>query len=327
MYGAEGIYFVTARTVHGRLLMRPSPQVRDIVGGILARAARRYGVALRGFVVMSNHLHLLVRAQGVTLSRFMQFVLANVARKLGVLHAWRGPFWQRRFSCEPVLDVEAELERLRYILSHGVKERLVAHHSEWPGLSCLKALLGANDCYPFFNWDWRWQRPALAGVGRWSQRLVELERLELEPITAWAGCDGETRALFARQLADQIAQQHAALKKPVLGVRAVLRQPPHRPVTLTPRLSRPLCHASSRLVRVQWLQLSAEYRRAYREASIRYRAGDRSVEFPPWAFAPPPGTPLAPEPLPTAERGAPERVVEAPRRGGVEKHVFHPTDD
>lgn len=307
MYGADGIYFVTARTAQGRCLLRPSPQVREILGGILARAARRYGVGLRGYVFMSNHLHLLVRARGVALSRFMQFLLANIARKIGTLHEWRGPFWQRRFSCEPVLDAEAELGRLRYILSHGVKERLVAHHDEWPGLTCLKALEGEARRFPFFNWDWRWRRRALAGVGRWSEKLVELESLEVEPIAAWARCDAPTRALLARSLVDEIAAQYATAGKRVVGVRAILRESPRREVALQPRPGRPLCHSSSQLVRLQWLRLYAEFRQAYREASQRFRAGELTVEFPPWALAPAPGVPRS---VACAEGEAPEGVVE-----------------
>lgn len=41
-----------------------------------------------------------------------------------------------------MLDDDALEGRLRYILSHGVKECLVRKPSEWPGLSCLPQLLG-----------------------------------------------------------------------------------------------------------------------------------------------------------------------------------------
>jgi REP element-mobilizing transposase RayT len=289
MYGNEGIYFVTARTIQGRLLLRPSRQVREIIGGILGRAARRYGVGLRGFVFMSNHLHLLVRAPGNALSAFMQFLLTNVARKIGVLHRWRGPFWQRRFSCEPVLDRQAELGRLSYILAHGVKEGLVPHHAEWPGLSCLPALLGRTESFPFFNWDWRWQKKGLRGEDRWSSKLVEHEQIELEPITPWASLDSDERVSLAQSLCDELARQRQPQRRRVAGPEAVMRQHPHRTVALAPRDGRPLCHASSALVRSQWLGVYHEYRSAYRVASALFRGGQRGVEFPPWAFSPPPG--------------------------------------
>jgi REP element-mobilizing transposase RayT len=327
MYGAEGIYFVTARTLQGRLLLRPSGQVREVVGGILARAARRYGVKLRGFVFMSNHLHLLVRARGVVLSSFMQFLLANLARKVAALSGWHGTFWHRRFSCEPVLDAEAELGRLRYIVAHGVKEGLVEHASEWPGLSCLNALQGQSERFPFYNWDWRWQRPELRGVGRWSPRLVEWEELELEPISAWAACDLPTRCFLAAQLADRLASEYREARGAarVLGARAVKRQHPHREVALERRATRPWCHASSALVRCQWLRLYREFQAEYRAASLRFRAGAMDVEFPRWAFSPPPGRSAAPSREPRCL--PPARLIEESRGQRVAKHVFQPARD
>lgn len=325
MYGAEGIYFVTARTHQGQLLLRPSARVREIIGGILARAARRYGVKLRGYVFLSNHLHLLVRAPGVALSGFMQFLLSNIARKISALLGRVGTFWQRRFSCEPVLDAEAELDRLRYILAHGVKERLVAHPADWPGLTCLKALLGHDEVYPFYNWDWRYQGRGLETVGRWSLRLVENERLQLEPITAWSSCDASTRAFLARELADHLAAEHAATGRPVLGARAVMRENPNRSIPLERRRQRPRCHASSALVRAQWLRLFAEFMAAYRAASARFRAGELDVVFPPWTLSPP-GRPTIPDELRGAERHAPRGVGSKVVGKRVPQHVFPRTN-
>lgn len=289
MFEAEGVYFVTARTVQGRLLLRPSALLNDVVGGILARATREYGVALRGYVFMSNHLHLLVRAKGLVLSQFMQFVLSNIARKVGRLQNWKGPFWQRRFSCETVLDAEAELGRLRYILAHGVKEGLVAHPSDWPGLSCLKDLTGQEPrCFPFYNWDWRWTRRDLRGLGVWDHRLVEKETIVVEPISAWSRCDTDARRLFVQALVDSLAEDFRKLRgsQKTVGLAGVLRKGPHEPTPLD-RKPRPLCHASSPLVRKQWLRLYRDFQEAYAVASRLFREGAPAVEFPRRAFLPP----------------------------------------
>jgi hypothetical protein len=52
----------------------------------------------------------------------MQYLRANLSRKVGRLVDWSGGFWERRYSAEPVLDDEALVGRLRYVLAHGVKE-------------------------------------------------------------------------------------------------------------------------------------------------------------------------------------------------------------
>ena len=134
MLEAWEIYFVTVRCFQRRMLMRPSDETMEVLGGVLARAARLNGVELFVFSFASNHLHLLVRAPRGNLPRFMQHLLTNVSKKLGALMKWRGRFWERRYSAEPVLDEAALLERVRYILAHGVKEA----RSSLRGLAGLK---------------------------------------------------------------------------------------------------------------------------------------------------------------------------------------------
>jgi REP element-mobilizing transposase RayT len=141
MYGAGIPYFVTVRCLHGRLFLRPSDRTNEVLGGVLARAARLAGIEVFAFVFASNHVHLLVRGPPDKLPSFMQYLLTNISKKIGALVGWRGAFWERRYSAEPVLDEEALLGRIRYILSHGVKEGLVATCQDWPGLSSLSMML------------------------------------------------------------------------------------------------------------------------------------------------------------------------------------------
>src|SRR5215468_10148665 len=183
MYEAGIPYFLTIRCLHGRLFLRPSERTNEIVGGVLARAARLASVEIFAFVFASNHVHLLVRAPVGNLSQFMQHLLANISRKVGAVVGWRGAFWERRYSAEPVLDEEALLGRIRYILSHGVKEGLVASCREWPGLSSLSMMLDDEPRrFRWFHWSYRWRnrndgKPLLAstrGVRRSSNSFSRL---------------------------------------------------------------------------------------------------------------------------------------------------------
>ena len=143
MFQEEGFYFVASRCFQGRLLLRPSAQVNEVVGGVLARAVQQSAghVRLHAFTFASNHFHLLVWARGAALASFMQYLRANLSRKVGRLVDWSGGFWERRYSAELVLDDEALVGRLRYVLAHGVKEALVERSAEWPGLTCLPQLV------------------------------------------------------------------------------------------------------------------------------------------------------------------------------------------
>jgi hypothetical protein len=77
---------VTTRTVHGRLLLKPTPPINQAILGVLGRAQRLYGMVVHLVVVLSNHYHLLVApTDAKQLAEFMGFVNSNIAREVGRL--------------------------------------------------------------------------------------------------------------------------------------------------------------------------------------------------------------------------------------------------
>ncbi len=289
MYEAEGCYFVTARTFQSRLLLRPTRQLGEVLGGVLARAARLTGVELFAFVAASNHLHLLCRARDGRLSAFMQYVLANASKKVGPLVGWRGQLWERRFSAEPVLDDAAMEGRLRYILAHGVKEGLVRRVAEWPGLSCLPQLLGPPArAFPFYEWRHRWESGKLVPGGEtpYSAQWATQEQLELRPLPAWGHLAIDVRQAKVRQLVGDIEAEGRRKHPRVLGLAEVLAQNPLAPPSRTKRSPRPWCHASAKELRLQFMARYAVFLGAFRRASQLFRSGDWTAVFPPLAFRP-----------------------------------------
>jgi REP element-mobilizing transposase RayT len=152
---------VTVRTIQSRLLLRPSHALNERVVGVLGRAQRLYGVRCCAVAFASNHFHALLQVDDAEqLARFMQHVDGNIAREVGDLVGWSGTFWARRYSAIPVSDEEAaQVERLRYILAHGVKENLVERVLDWPGVHAARSILdgkplkGVTDRPKFPPWD------------------------------------------------------------------------------------------------------------------------------------------------------------------------------
>jgi REP element-mobilizing transposase RayT len=281
MYQERGMYFVTARTTQARLLLRPSERVNETIGGVLARTLHLTGVRLHAFAFASNHLHLLVTAEGATLSHFMQHLLGNIARRVGRLVDWTGGFWHRRFSCEAVLDDAAAEGRLEYILAHGVKEGLVSKVQDWPGLSCLPELLADLSKTPrFFGWKSS-SKPTCSQPhdGRFA--------LALSPLPSWDCLSPERRRRNVRAMIRRIEAAGAVRQKPPLGRVAILNQEPHsRPQHASAR-PRPHCHASLATLKSMFLQRYRAFTCAYRAASNRYRQGQWATEFPEFSFRPP----------------------------------------
>jgi len=288
MYEPSGIYFVTARCFQGRLLLRPSRETNEVLGGVLARATRLAGVELFAFVFASNHLHLLVRAPKGNLPRFMQFLLANVSRKIGWLVGWRGAFWERRYSAEPVLDDEALFGRVRYILAHGVKEGLVRKCSDWPGLSCFRQMIGARlRQFRWFDWTRRWRaRSRQEARDRMNELWAEAETLTLAPLPFWAHLTDSGRRRRILRAVTAIQREGASSFERVLGRRGVVTQDPQVRPNRPARSPRPQCHASRRELRAEFADRYRAFTSVFLHASEKWRQGDLSASFPSGAFRP-----------------------------------------
>ena len=288
MYEPDRLYFVTNRTVQGRLLLTPSPKVNALVGGVLGRALARYAVDLFAFTFVSNHFHLIARAAPGLLSDFVGYVEANIAREVGRHIGWRGPFWERRFSAEPILDDDALLQRVRYILSHGAKEGLVDSAEEWPGLTCIPELVhGVTRIFPWYNRTGQWWARA-RGEPSVDASFMETYRIDLAPLPCWIVLSVQERRKAAAQLLAAANEMAVEMRegKPALGPDVVCAQNPFSVPQVVNRSPRPLCHTSTKETFVAFRQAYRDFIAAYREASERFRSGDRHVEFPQGAFRP-----------------------------------------
>jgi len=286
---AHGIYFVTARCFQRRLLLRPSKETEEVLGGVLARAARLYGVELFAFNFASNHMHLVVRAPRGNLPRFMQYLMTNISKKIGALVGWRGAFWERRYSAAPILDDAALLERVGYVLAHGVKEGLVRHCCDWPGLSSLEMMLdGQPRTFQWFNWTRRSSGNRHGETrAQLDPRWAEPEELRLATLPSPALQTPESLRRFFHRAVEAIEEEGSRQHKKVLGVEGVLRQwPQRRPPPPKQRKPRPPCHATVAALREGYLQRYRDFAVVFHEASRRWRSGDPAASFPDTAIKP-----------------------------------------
>jgi REP element-mobilizing transposase RayT len=288
MLDPSAIYLVTVRCLHGRLFLRPSRETYQVLGGVLARAVRLHGIELLTFNFASNHLHLIVRAPHGNLPQFMQYLLCNISKKVGALVKWRGAFWERRYSAQPLLDDAALLEKVGYVLAHGVKEGLVRRCSEWPGLSALPLMRdGRPRTFRWLNWTRRCRSvpPSRRGT-RLDERWAETEELRLTSLPVL----GFERPSVVRQFLDEcvraIERQARLVHRTVMGVRRICAQPPQRRPSRPERSPAPWCHTTIRRLREEFMERYHSFAAAFLEASAAWRRGNLTAVFPVTAFRP-----------------------------------------
>lgn len=282
MLDASSIYLVTIRCLQGRLFLRPSAETYDVLGGVLARAVRLHGVELFAFNFASNHLHLIVRAPRGNLPQFMQYLLPNISKKIGTLVNWRGAFWERRYSAQPLLDEAALLDKVRYVLAHGVKEGLVRHCSEWPGLSALPLMRdGRPRTFRWMNWTRRCRSAAPSRRGpRIDDRWAENEELRLTtlPIRGFERLSSLRR--FLDECVRAIEREARLTYRAVLGVRGVCAQSPQRRPARPERSRAPWCHTTVQALRREFMERYRGFVSTFLNASESWRNGNLGAQFP-----------------------------------------------
>ncbi len=265
---------------------------------MLARAARLYPVQVHAFAFLSNHFHLLLTVPSAArLAEFMGYLNSNLARELGRLSDWRDRFWARRYQVVLVAaEPAAQIERLRYVMSHGCKENLVRRPQDWPGAHCIEALLTGREVFGTWVDRTAFHRSGDSRRGRQVGRHARPERLRLSPLPCWSGLDPATRVDRVRQLLESIEEQARAERRRTglqpVGVAHVASQEPHERVPRPRRGPAPFIHAATRSSRAAARALYREFVATYRAASVRFRRGESSGElsllgFPAGSFLPP----------------------------------------
>jgi REP element-mobilizing transposase RayT len=283
---------VTCRTVQGRHLLRPSLRVNEIIAGVLGRAQRLYDVRICAFVFVSSHYHLLLDVDNARqLSNFMRYLNSNLTREMGRLVDWSDGVWSRRYQAIPVSGEEgAQIARLKYLLSHGVKEGLVGRPREWPGLHAIGALTDGEPIEGY--WFSRTLEYAARQRGEKFDRLqyATRETVTLTPLPCWKDLSADARRTRALSLIGQIeteaANRRAETGAEPLGVAAILGQHPHHRPRHLKKSPAPLFHAISQTVRRELYEGYAWFVAAFRQAAEKLIAGDRSAAFPTGSFPP-----------------------------------------
>jgi REP element-mobilizing transposase RayT len=124
------IYHLMARG-NGRQDIVRDDADRDRLVEQLGRAAVRCSWRVFAFVIMSNHLHVVLKTPEPNLARGMQGFLSAYANAWARRHRLSGHVFQGRYRTELVEDETYLWTVTRYVHLNPVRARLVEHPAEW----------------------------------------------------------------------------------------------------------------------------------------------------------------------------------------------------
>ena len=292
------------RTEEG-LPLSPNPFIIQIILSTLAAAQTLYPVTIVAFLVMPNHIHLLVVVENPeAVPGFARYVKRETAHAINhLLGRRKRTIWEEGYYSPTITDPDEVKRRLLYFYTNPQRANLVDTIEEYPHISSWKAFLSGPTEYRH-RYIPRDRIPMLPGrtlslseQRDLAQHLVDVggdeNVLVIKPFawmkcfTALAGQDPSTHR--TEVLADVRNAEEAyrrARTSPVVGATTLLLRPittAHQP---TKHGHRTACLSSSKTIR---LAFTAFYRELCRKA-VRTGPNSRSVDWfeslPPGLFAP-----------------------------------------
>jgi putative transposase len=120
-----GTYFITTATYNRRRLFQVESNAALLLETIDHYRASYF---LHAYVVMPDHVHLIVTPTDITLERTMQLIKGGFSRRL----ASKLPVWQRGFTDHRIRDAADYNIRRNYLHQNPVETRLCSKPEEHP---------------------------------------------------------------------------------------------------------------------------------------------------------------------------------------------------
>jgi putative transposase len=120
-----------------------TPHSRACFESSLERVRQSYGLCVYGYVVMPEHVHLLINEpERGCLAQLLQSLKQSVARTLALRAA--DSFWQARYYDFNVWSESKFVEKLRYIHRNPIVRGLVERPEDWQWSSFRHYFTGAD---------------------------------------------------------------------------------------------------------------------------------------------------------------------------------------
>jgi putative transposase len=129
-----GTYFVTSGTFNRRRLFQVAANA-DLFVETLQQYRYAGHYKLHAFVVMPDHIHLLLTPQGLALERVMAFINGGLSHRVNS----KQPVWQRGYTDHRVLDGYEFRMRRQYIHDNPVRAKLVELAALYPYSSAYRS--------------------------------------------------------------------------------------------------------------------------------------------------------------------------------------------
>ena len=129
------LYLITRKTNDDLFYLRPGEGIEEVLLYLLLLKAKRYRLKIHGFIVMSNHVHLVVSDPIGQLPAFAREFFSESSKAVQDVLGIKCQIWaSKRYAATELLDHDAAQRAIAYCHTNPTEAGLTLPQ-DWPGLS------------------------------------------------------------------------------------------------------------------------------------------------------------------------------------------------
>ncbi len=141
-------FFVTTRAAEGKAILQ-SDRMADLFVDVLRSYLRERKFQVHDFVVMRNHVHLLITVDhSISIEKAMQLIKGNFSYRVRSELGFKGEVWQRGFSDVRVRDEQSFRNHQQYIYNNPVRAGMARLPEHYPHCSLYLRILKTQRLKP-----------------------------------------------------------------------------------------------------------------------------------------------------------------------------------
>ena len=296
-------YHVIFKAAHDRALLTPNRKFNRMAAAVIGRALKNNpSVRLYAWAFLNNHVHLCMSGQPHEFVEFIRFLKCELSHRWGPAVKWPQGIWRSGYHATALVTEKAQLDCIEYILSQGVKEKVVERPEQWPGLHFGRQFLSGKVDIGV------WTDGTRLAKAKYKQNLKPRSRrtavdptpfqttyeIPLATIPAWGSLAEDVLRREKLAMVERVVEKGRVLRdgKPPLGaewaikMRTTRRWQPPKPEWFENRRACILWGSHEDPENAAYLSRYWKHQVEFREAAKKYKDGDDGVAFPPACFTP-----------------------------------------
>jgi REP element-mobilizing transposase RayT len=200
-----------------------------IIKGVLAAAQTKYPVIVCGYVVMQNHIHLILVVQDPEdVPRFMDYFKTETAHIINRLLGRTGQsFWCKGYDSPVILTPTKVLERMKYVYLNPINARYCSSIKQYRGMNSFQALfsekcieshkkISRSEAYELEDGDHTNQKVQKELTNHFTHCKGIAYNLVVEP-WAWMKCFKESKGWNISEVRKRFIESIESLEKGILS--------------------------------------------------------------------------------------------------------------